>query len=70
MGEIKLVVRCALCDSTIGADVAADWRSDIVVRVTPCEKCLEAAESRGEAKGYKEGYSEGHDAGTAEHDDD
>lgn len=65
--EIEFDVKCETCGATLTADVTAgSYRTNAMVKIEPCEACLEKAKTEGDEAGDEEGYSRGKADGHAE----
>lgn len=63
MATVEFDVVCDNCKKPL--DVSWEMRKydDLVLRVEPCETCLEKAKVEGEEEGKKEGDEEGYERG-------
>lgn len=58
MGSVEFDVVCDKCRTPLDASFEMDRRNELVLRVEPCEKCMEKAKEDGDAEGYDRGKAD------------
>ena len=58
--EIEVVVSCSECGADLNVDANFDRRGGgLMVKVPPCERCMDEARDKAHDEGYTEGVQDG-----------
>ena len=56
---MNMECECQKCGRPLEADASVDRKGTIMLKVEPCETCVDNARDEGITEGHREGYEEG-----------
>jgi len=63
---MNMECECQKCGNPLDADASVDRKGTIMLKVEPCETCVDNARDEGITEGHREGYEEGHSYGKSD----